>query len=315
MIKVAAVQFNHKAGDIQHNLERIKHFCQIAAAENVQLISFPEMCITGYWHVRKLSRSEIEDLAEEVPRGPITLQLRELAMKHKMLVGAGLIEKSNDGRLYNTYILCDRDGTVHVHRKLHCFISEHMDSGDSITVFDTTLGHKIGILICYDNNIIENVRIIALEGADILIAPHQTGGCLSKSPQAMGLIDPALWHNRQKNPAAIEAEFSGSKGREWLMRWLPSRAHDNGLFLIFSNGVGLDDDEVRTGNAMIIDCYGRILVETWKAEDDMVVAELDMSLQGSCTGRRWIKGRKPHLYGRLVAQTGEEIDPRTARFS
>ena len=55
------------------------------------------------------------------------------------------------------------------------------------------------------------------------------------------------------------------------MRWLPSRAHDNGLFLIFSNGVGADDDEVRTGNAMILDPYGRILAEsrrsatTWSA--------------------------------------------------
>ena len=315
MIKVAAVQFNHKAGDILYNLDRIKHFCQMAATEQVQLITFPEMCITGYWHVRKLSRSEIDNLAEEVPHGPSTQQLRELSMTHNMLVGAGLIEKGEDGRLYNTYVLCDRDGTVHAHRKIHCFISEHMDSGDCYTVFDTTLGHKIGILICYDNNIIENVRITALMGADILLAPHQTGGCLSKSPQVMGLIDPELWHNREECPAAIEAEFRGPKGREWLMRWLPSRAHDNGLFLIFSNGVGLDDDEVRTGNSMVLDCYGRIIVETWKAADDMVIAELDMSLQESCTGRRWMKGRKPRLYGRLTVETGQEIDPRSARFS
>jgi predicted amidohydrolase len=315
MIKVAAVQFNHKAGDVPYNLERIKHYCRIAAAENIELITFPEMCMTGYWHIRNLSRAEIEDLAEGVPRGPSTQQLRELAIKHDLLVGAGLIEKGEDGRLYNTYVLCDRDGTVHSHRKIHCFISEHMDSGDIYTVFDTTLGHKIGILICYDNNIIENVRITALVGADILLAPHQTGGCLSKSPHAMGLVDPELWHNRKDDPAAIEAEFRGPKGRGWLMRWLPSRAHDNGLFLIFSNGVGLDDDEVRTGNAMILDCYGRILNETWKAEDDIVVAELDMGLQESCTGRRWMKGRKPQLYERLVVETGQEIDPRSARFS
>ena len=54
---------------------------------------------------------------------------------------------------------------------------------------------------------------------------------------------------RQQNPEAIEAEFKGPKGRQWLMTWLPSRVHDNGLFLTFSNGVGLDDNEVRTGNA------------------------------------------------------------------
>ena len=43
------------------------------------------------------------------------------------------------------------------------------------------------------------------------------------------------------------------------MRWLPARAHDNGMFIIFSNGVGRDEEEVRTGNAMVIDPYGRIV--------------------------------------------------------
>jgi predicted amidohydrolase len=315
MIKVSAVQFNHRAGDAAYNLARINHFCQKAAAQQVQLIAFPEMCVTGYWHVRKLPREEIEALAEMVPHGPTTQYLSQLAQRHKMLVGAGLIEKTEDGRLFNTYILCDRDGTVHSHRKIHCFINEHISSGDSYTVFDTSLGYKVGILICYDNNIIENVRVTALMGADILLAPHQTGGCRSRSPHAMSAIDLDLWRKRQRDPLAIEAEFRGPKGREWLMRWLPSRAHDNGLFLVFSNGVGIDDDEVRTGNAMIIDCYGRILIETWKAQDDMVTAELDMSLLQSSTGRRWSRGRKPNLYGRLTEVTGEEIAPRAARFS
>ena len=79
--------------------------------------------------------------------------------------------------------------------------------------------------------------------------------------------------------------------------------------------VGLDDGEVRTGNAMIIDCYGRILRETWQAHDDMVVADLDMDLLARSTGRRWRKGRKPELYGRLTEPVGDELSPREARFS
>ena len=71
------------------------------------------------------------------------------------------------------------------------------------------------------------------------------------------------------------------------MRWLPSRAHDSGLFLIFRNGVGVDDDEIRTGNAMILDPYGRILAETGKAEDAIVTADLDASLLKDATGRHW----------------------------
>jgi predicted amidohydrolase len=130
----------------------------------------------------------------------------------------------------------------------------------------------------------------------------------------MGLVDRALWENRQDDPEAIEAELRGPKGRDWLMRWLPTRAHDNGLFLVFSNGVGVDDDEIRTGNAMILDPYGRILAETWKAGDDMVVADLDASLPGVSTGRRWIKTRRPALYEPLAVPTGLEQDTRTVRF-
>ena len=98
------------------------------------------------------------------------------------------------------------------------------------------------------------------------------------------------------------------------MHWLPSRAHDNGMFLVFSNGVGLDDDEVRTGNAMIIDPYGDILVETWKAQDEMVVADLDPRLINKCTGQRFITSRRPDLYGSLIEFTGREKDTRTVRF-
>jgi predicted amidohydrolase len=130
----------------------------------------------------------------------------------------------------------------------------------------------------------------------------------------MGGVDRALWDDREKNPAAIEAQLRGPKGREWLLRWLPTRAHDNGVFVVFSNGVGPDDDEVRTGNSMIIDPYGRILSETWKAAEDMVTADLDLSLLEQSTGRRWIRTRRPELYGELAVSTGQEVDTRQVRF-
>jgi len=130
----------------------------------------------------------------------------------------------------------------------------------------------------------------------------------------MGLIDRALWDRREADPDAIEAQLRGPKGRGWLMRWLPARAHDNGMFLVFSNGVGVDDDEVRTGNAMVLDPYGRILAETWEARDRMVVADLEASLLKRSTGRRWIKTRRPELYGPLTVSTGAERDTRSVRF-
>jgi len=314
-IRAASVQFNHAPGDKDFNMGRIRSFVAEAAQQQVDLIAFPEMCITGYWHIRKLSRAEIEALAEPVPSGSSSKALLLLSQKYNMTIGAGLIERSEDAKLYNTYVVAMPNGEIASHHKLHCFISEHMASGNIYTVFDTPQECRLGVLTCWDNNLIENARITALKGAEILLAPHQTGGCNSRSPHAMGLIDPQLWENRKKDPEAIEAEFYGPKGREWLMRWLPSRAHDNGMFLIFTNGVGIDDNEVRTGNAMILDPYGQILKETWKADDDIVVADLNAKLLERCTGQRWLRGRRPELYEPLCMKTGKELDPRSARFA
>jgi hypothetical protein len=65
---------------------------------------------------------------------------------------------------------------------------------------------------------------------------------------------------------------------------------------------------------MILGPYGRILAETCKAGDDMVIADLDASLLKVSTGKRWIKTRRPELYGSLAVLTGLEQDTRTVRF-
>lgn len=313
-IRAAAVQFEHAAGQKARNLEVVAHFASEASSQGVQLIIFPECCLTGYWFLRHLSRDELSALAEPVPNGPSTERLLTLSKKHQLTIGAGLVELSDDGGLYNTYVVASPDGNVHKHRKLHTFVSTHMNSGSDLTVFDSPHGCRLGVLTCYDNNIIENARLTALAGAEIILAPHQTGGCRTHDPNIMGVIDQSLWHKRQADPETIEAEFRGDKGRNWLMRWLPSRAHDNGVFYLFSNGVGVDDDEVRTGNAMIIDPFGRILAETWKAGDDMVIADLDPGLRKDNTGQRWMRARRPDLYKEIAVPTGNEVDMHTARF-
>ena len=314
-LKLATVQFHYRANDKDYNLAVVERFSREAAASGVKILAFPEMCVNGYWHARNLVRKDLAALAEAVPEGASTQRTMALARELDMAVGVGLIERGEDGRLSNSYVFCQPDGSFACHGKLHAFENEHIASGDRFTVINSPFGVRIGILICYDNNLIENARATALLGADILIAPHQTGGCNSRSPFAMGVIDPKLWRERETNPAAIETEFRGPKGREWLLRWLPSRAHDNGLFLVFSNGVGEDDGEARTGNAMIVDCYGRIMAETWASKDMLVVAEADLDLLPTCTGRRWLRARRPELYGVLAKRLGNEVSAREARFS
>jgi predicted amidohydrolase len=76
----------------------------------------------------------------------------------------------------------------------------------------------------------------------------------------------------------------------------------------------VDDDEIRTGNAMILDPYGRIIAETWAAADAMVVADLDGALLEQATGRAWMAARRPELYGLLATRTGLERDARELKF-
>ncbi len=313
-LRVASVQFESLPGDKNANFCKIETFVKQAADQGVQLIVFPECCITGYWFIRNLSIEQLAALAEPIPDGPSTRRLIALARQHRVTMGAGMVEAAGGGVFHNSYVVALPDGTIHCHRKLHAFEHTAIRSGTDYTLFDLPEGFRVGVLICYDCNVIENVRINALRGAEILLAPHQTGAVRSKNPHLMGLIDRRVWDNRHADPAAIEREFRGDKGRGWLLRWLPSRAHDNGLFLIFSNGVGVDDDEIRTGNAMILDPYGRILVETWKAADAMVVADLDASLLADATGRSWIRARRPDLYAPLTVPTGLECDTRTLKF-
>ena len=74
------------------------------------------------------------------------------------------------------------------------------------------------------------------------------------------------------------------------------------------------DDEIRTGNAMILHPYGCVLAETWKADDEMVIADLDASLPADSSGRRWIRARRPNSTPGSRVPTGLECDTRKLKF-
>lgn len=283
-LRVASVQFQHKAGDKTANLEKIGSFIRQAKEAGSEIVLMPEMCISGYWHVPKLDAAGLAALAEPAD-GQSLQQVAALACFHDIAVGVGWLLKGEDGHLYNAYRVCFPDGSSQTHRKLHAFEHPLISSGNRYTVFDTPWGIRMAILICWDNNLVENVRACALQGAHVLLAPHQTGGTNSRSPHGMKPIPLELWERRASDPEAVRAAFRGPNGRGWLMRWLPARAHDNGMFVVFSNGVGQDEEEVRTGNAMIIDPYGRILVESASIGDDVVVADVDLTLVPGSSGQ------------------------------
>jgi len=309
-LRAAAVQFESAPGDKERNFATLERFVAEARSLGVEILVSPECGLTGYWFLRRLTVPQLGALAEPVPDGASCRRLLRLAREQRMTVGAGLLEAGGGEVFHNTYVVAMPDGRLVSHRKIHAFEHVAIEPGREITVFDTPHGCRAALLICYDNNIVENVRIAALRGAEVLLAPHQTGGCRTSNPHLMGLIERRVWEERQADPAAIDRELRGDKGRGWLMRWLPSRAHDNALFLVFANGIGVDDDEIRTGNSMILDPYGRILVETNCAGDDMVSATLDASLLEHATGRLWMQARRPSLYGEIAVPTGRERDVR-----
>lgn len=311
LFRSAVVQFEAVPDQPSANLATVERLAREAVAHGARLVVFPEMCLLGYWHLRRHTAERLHELASPAD-GPLIGRVRALATELDAGIGVGFLEEAG-GELFNSYAVCLPAGDVHVHRKLHAFEHEAIASGASYTVFDTPWGFRAGVLICWDNNLVENVRITALLGATVLLAPHQTGGTSSRSPHGMKPIPSAIWESRDRE--AIQDAFNGPDGRGWLLRWLPARAHDNGLFVLFSNGVGRDDDEVRTGNAMILDPYGRIVAETPVPAESVVVGDLDLDLVPLATGRRWLRGRRPELYGVLTERQGDELDPRAARFS
>ena len=299
-IKIATAQFENKSGDKQYNLNVIDKLSGQAAEEGAQAIAFHECSITGYTFARHLSKNQMLDLAERIPSGPSIKRLQEIAGKNKIILLAGLFEKDEDNELHKAYVCVDKNGLVAKHRKIHPFINPHLNPGNGFTVFEI-LGWKCGILICYDNNVIENVRATALLGADIIFMPHVTMCTPSTRPGA-GFVDPKLWKNRETDPTSLRAEFDGLKGRAWLMKWLPARAYDNGVYVVFSNPIGMDDDQLKNGCSMIIDPFGDIIAECRKLGDDFITATFAPEKLEQAGGFRYRKARRPDLYREIIGQ-------------
>ncbi len=297
-IRIAAAQFQTRNGEKEYNLSRIEALTKAAAGKGAQVVSFHELCITSYSYLRNLSRTEIFELAEEIPSGPSTERLIQIAGENRVALLAGLVEKEGD-ELFNTYICVTSQGVVARFRKIHPFITTHLSPGNEYVVFDL-LGCKCGILICYDNNVIENVRATTLLGAEIIFMPHVTG-CTPSPMPGRGWVDRKLWDYRKEDPESLRKEFDGPKGRAWLMRWLPARAYDNGIYAIFTNPIGPDDDQLKNGNSMIMDPYGEILAECRSMEDEVVVATCTPEKLKLAGGYRYKRARRPELYGKILA--------------
>lgn len=309
-IRIAAAQFEHRDGDKSYNLGRIRELTRRAVARSAEIVCFHECSITAYTFLQTLNRDELEALAEPVPDGPSVAALHDIARETGAVVMAGLIEREPDGRLFKSYVAVGPEGFLTKYHKLHPFISPHLTPGRGYNVVEIR-GVKVGFLICYDNNLPENVRATALLGAEVIVMPHVTG-CTPSNMPGRGPVDPALWANRHRDPVRLRQEFRGPKGRGWLMRWLPARAWENGVFAVFANNIGRDFDTIKPGLAMILDPSGEVLVESHALDDDVVVALLTAESLEQAPGRRYLRARRPELYGKIVEPHPEGHRPVTS---
>jgi predicted amidohydrolase len=300
-LKISTAQFEHKSADKKYNLSVIKRLSEKASQEGSDIIAFHECSITGYTFARHLSKEQMLDLAELIPNGPSTLKLVDIAKKNNIIILAGLFEKDENDSLFKTYICVDKYGLVAKGRKLHPFINPYLTPGDHYCIFEVK-GWKYGILICYDNNIIENVRAITLLGANIVFMPHVTM-CTPSPRPGSGFVNPDLWKNRETDPTSLRLEFDGMKGRQWLMKWLPARAYDNAIYAVFSNPIGMDDDQLKNGCSMIIDPFGDILAECRTFDDSFVTATITPEKLTQAGGHRYINARRPDLYKDIIGQS------------
>jgi predicted amidohydrolase len=110
--------------------------------------------------------------SEPVP-GPTTSFLGRLAKKHGMYIAAGLLERDGD-TVYNTAVLMDRNGELFGKYRKVCLPREEIQGGvtpgESLPVFDTDFG-RIGLMICWDVFFPEPARLLALQGAEVILMP------------------------------------------------------------------------------------------------------------------------------------------------
>ncbi|HXC62209.1 MAG TPA: nitrilase-related carbon-nitrogen hydrolase [Nitrospiria bacterium] len=177
-MRIGFFQFAPVFGEVKTNVEyAIRRLSGLEA----DLMVLPELFTSGYQFV---SKQEVRELAEEIPKGPTTSRLIELARDRKMIIAAGLPERKGK-RYFNSSVLVGPKGFITVYRKIHLFYEEKLwfSPGDIEFRVHHIGGVRIGIMVCFDWFFPESVRSLALSGAEIIC--HPSNLVLPYCPDAM----------------------------------------------------------------------------------------------------------------------------------
>jgi beta-ureidopropionase len=276
IVRAALVQAEW-TGDKESMIEKHIGYARQAAAAGAGVICFQEMFTAPYFCSVQDPRNY--DQAEEVPHGPTTRRMMDLARETEMVVVAPLYERVDEGTFYNTAAVIDADGSfLGIYRKTHIPQVEgfwekfYFRPGNlGYPVFDTAAG-RIGVYICYDRHFPEGWRVLGLKGARIVFNPSATTRGHSKY----------LWELEQ--PAAAVA---------------------NEYFVGAINRVGRENLENTDyyGSSYFCSPRGEIIGGTASdREDEVLVRDLDFSLIEEVR-RHWAfyRDRRPDAYGEVAA--------------
>ncbi|GAX90880.1 carbon-nitrogen hydrolase family protein [Effusibacillus lacus] len=241
-VKVAVAQMDPVLGGIAQNLKKTIGFINTAAAEGAKLVVFPECSLTGYCFNNE---EEIKNNALTVG-DEWTRELTETARQANVYTIVGFLE-SFAGKTYNSSLVIGPNGIAGTYRKAHLpslgldnFVSP---GSDEFSLVETSIG-KLGVLICYDIRFPEQARILALQGADILV--HITNLPLTASSQV-----------------------------DYL---LPARAIENRVYVVSSDRVGEERGFRFLGRSSIFGVNGETLAQANETDETVIYAELDLQV-------------------------------------
>ena len=270
-LKIGLIQ-QHNTGSMTDNMRRLADGIAELSARGAQLIVLQELHNGLYFcQVEDVNNF---DLAEPIP-GPSTEFYGELARKHGVVIVTSLFEKRAPGLYHNTAVVIERDGTIAgKYRKMHIpddpayYEKFYVTPGDlGFKPIDTSLG-RLGVLVCWDQWYPEAARMMALQGADLLIYPTAIGYESS---------DTAEEQQRQR-----EAWTTVQRGH----------AVANGLPVVSVNRVGHEKDPSGAtngiqfwGSSMVVGPQGEFLYRASADEEERTVVTVD--LDHSENVRRW----------------------------
>jgi N-carbamoylputrescine amidase len=192
---VALEQIEAPPGAVEQNEAQILLRARTALEAGAQIVVFPELANSGYVVDADVVRQTAQTLD-----GPFVTRLQELAAEHRGLITSGFCERAG-GDFFNSVAVVGPDGPVLHYRKVHLFDREHevFTGGNELPVVDTEHG-RIGVCVCYDLRFVEVLRALALQGADLVLAPAAWTGGFDPSVPATGVT-------RQAEAVVVQANL------------------------------------------------------------------------------------------------------------